>query len=96
MARGRTLVIAAVGFLILDAVLLLLAGFWSGRAGLTFWGLIFGAGAVAVIGLWRRWLRDLVDLEDARSARSALTGEIERLRRSAGLPTPTGRRAKLS
>jgi len=94
--RGRTLVIAAVGFLLVDSVLLVWAGAETGRSSLSIWGVIFGVGAVAVVVMWRRWLRNLVDLEDARSARSALTVEIERLRRSAGLPTPPSRRAKLS
>ncbi|HEY2825504.1 MAG TPA: hypothetical protein VGI83_08170 [Gemmatimonadales bacterium] len=92
-AGGRALVIIAVGFLALDAVLLIMAGVWSDRWALTAWGAGFGIAAFAVVALWRRYLRQLVDLDDARRA---LAGEIERLRRSAGLPTPTGRRAKLS
>lgn len=92
-ARGRTLVIAAVGFLLVDSVLLIWAGASIGRSSLTVWGVLFGVGAVAVVVLWRKYLRHLVDLDEARSA---LSGEIERLRRSAGLPAPTSRRTKLS
>jgi membrane protein implicated in regulation of membrane protease activity len=93
---GRALVVLAAGFVGLDAVLLLMAGAWTGRRELTLWGLVFVLGTVAVVVLWKRYLRNLVDVDEARAARAALAGEVERLRRSAGLPLPTGRREKRS
>lgn len=95
MARGgRALTILAAGFLALDAVLLFLAGAWTGRRELSLWGVVFAAATVAVALLWKRYLRNLLDLDEARAARSALAGEVERLRRSAGLPLPTVRQEK--
>ena len=94
--RGRALAILAAGFLGLDAILLILAGTWTGRTELTLWGIIFAAGTVAVAFLWKRYLKNLVDLDEARAARAALAGEVERLRRSAGLPIPTGSSKKRS
>ena len=97
MARsGRALTVLAAGFLGLDAVLLLMAGAWTGRRALSLWGVVFAAGTVGVVVLWRRYLRHLLDLDEARAARAALAGEVERLRRSAGLPLPMGRREKRS
>ena len=85
---NRALAILAAGFLALDAVLLVLAGVWLDRWVLIAWGIVFGAGAFGVVWWWRRYLRHLVDLHEARAS---LFGEIEGLRRSAGLPLPSGR-----
>ncbi len=56
---GRTITVVAVGFLVLDGVLLTLAGMWLGRVGLVLWGVGFGAAAVAVVFYWRRYLGQL-------------------------------------
>ena len=68
--------IAAAGFLFLDAVLLLLAGFWTGRVSLIVWGGVFALGAVGVVQLWRRYL---VHLDELHAARDALKDEARRL-----------------
>ena len=65
---GRIITTVAVGFLLLDAVLLFLAGLWSDRLGLMLWGTGFGAAAVAVYASWRWYLRHLKQLRaDIRS-----------------------------
>jgi predicted alpha/beta hydrolase len=65
---GRIITTVAVGFLLLDAVLLFLAGLWSDRLGLMLWGAGFGAAAVTVYVSWRRYLRHLRQLRaDIRS-----------------------------
>jgi membrane protein implicated in regulation of membrane protease activity len=72
----RALVVAAVGFLGLDAVLLLLAGIWLDRAVLVFWGLVLAVLAGVPIVLWRRYLRQM---RDVRQERQAMVQEIRQL-----------------
>jgi hypothetical protein len=65
-APGRALATLAVGFLALDAILLVIAGVATGRG-----AFFLGAGACALAGVlvvlvWRRFRRALADLEDAR------------------------------
>lgn len=74
--RARTLTIFAAGFLMLDAVLLVLAGAWMSRAGLIVWGVLFAGASVAVVVLWRRYLAQLLELDQARAA---LRQEVRRL-----------------
>lgn len=66
----RVLTVVAIGFLLLDGALLLLAGFWSGRPGLMLFGAAFVGTAGAVYGYWLRYQRHLrelaVDLEIRR------------------------------
>ncbi len=64
----RAGVVAGVGFLSLDAVLLALAGLWTHRPSLVLWGCFFGALAVLPIVLWRRYRRRLDDVRSARQA----------------------------
>lgn len=73
----RAGLVAAVGFLLLDAVLLILAGVWSDRYVLVFWGVVFVAGAVGVTFLWRRYLSHLGELD---AARRDMRDEVEQLR----------------
>lgn len=66
--RGRATTIVAAGVLVLDGVLLGLAGLWGRR-----YGLLLGAGvcllaAVGVGLLWRRYQRQLAEVEAARIA----------------------------
>lgn len=63
---ARAGLVAAVGFLLLDAVLLALAGVWMDRPILVFWGVLFAAGAAGMPFVWRWYLADLVELDDAR------------------------------
>ncbi len=66
--RGRALTYLAVGFLLLDAALLLLAGLWSRRTGLIAGAVICGGLAAAVLLLWRRQRRLLAEMAEAREA----------------------------
>ena len=71
--------IFAAGFLLLDAVLLVLAGVWMARVALIVWGGVFAIGAAWVVVLWRRYLVRLSELDDARAA---LRREIHRISRT--------------
>lgn len=76
---GRALLIFAAGFLLLDAVLLALAGVWLARPAFLVWSVVFAAGAVGVTLLWRRHLVRLGELDEARAA---LRREIRRISRT--------------
>ena len=75
---SRALTVFAAGFLLLDGVLLLLAGVWSNRMGLVAWGIVFVAGAIGVGVYWRFHSRRLAELREALLAEAA---ELHRLRR---------------
>jgi hypothetical protein len=82
MTRGhplRALVVAAVGLLGLDAVLLVLAGVWLDRAGLIAWGVVLGLLAALPIGLWRRYVRQM---DEVRGARHAMAQELRHLQQT--------------
>ncbi len=66
--RGRALTVFAVGCVLLDGVLLLLAGVWSGHPGLFVGAAACGAMAVGVLLLWRRQQRLLAEMAEARQA----------------------------
>ncbi len=72
----RAGVVAAVGFLALDAVLLVLAGAWMDRPSLVIWGAVFALLAAVPVILWRRYLKDL---DDVRTARRAMAEEARHL-----------------
>lgn len=74
--RARALTIFAAGFLLLDAVLLVLAGVWTSRVGLIVWGVVFAGASIGVVALWRRYLAQLGELDRARAA---LRQEVRRL-----------------
>jgi len=80
---ARALTVFAAGFLLLDAVLLGLAGIWFSRPLLIVWGVVFAGGAVGVVMLWRRYLVQLDQLEDARRALRAEAQRISRALESA-------------
>ena len=74
---SRALTILAVGFLLLDALLLAYGGVAWHRP-----GLLAGAGAcatlaVVVVLVWRRYRRALVDIE---AARRAMRDEVQSIR----------------
>jgi len=81
---SRTLTVVAVGFLVLDGILLLLAGIWTGRSGLIVGGVGFSGAAVLVVVAWRVHVRRLEDLHAAFEARerelAALQDAIDRSR----------------
>jgi membrane protein required for beta-lactamase induction len=87
---GRTLTVLAVALLLLDGVLLVLAGVWAGRFGLVLWGVLFGAAAIGVLGLRRRHVRRLDELAKARAELRAEVGSIARALHDA--PTDPPRR----
>jgi uncharacterized membrane protein YccC len=78
---GRPLATFAVGFLLLDAVLLAWAGLELQRPGLLAGGIGCGLAAVAVVVLWRRYRRALADLDAGRAEMKAEAEEIRRLLR---------------
>src|SRR4029077_6678990 len=67
----------AVGFLLLDALLLAYSGFALGRRWLVFWGAVCLVAAVLVVFGWRGYRRALTDLERARREMRA---EVESIR----------------
>jgi hypothetical protein len=81
---SRVLTVLAVGFLLLDGLLLLLAGAWSHRIGLIILGIGFGVAAVGTAAYWRRHVRQLKQLRAELDARrrefDQLRQEIERQR----------------
>jgi hypothetical protein len=72
----RAGVVAAVGFLALDGVLLVLAGVWADRPVLVMWGVVFGVLTGLPVILWRRYLKHL---DEVRTARHAMADDIARL-----------------
>lgn len=74
---SRALTTFAVGFLLLDAVLLIYSGAALGRTKLVVWGAAFVVVAGLVMIGWRRYRRLMADLEQARQDMRA---EIESIR----------------
>ena len=67
----------AVGFLILDGVLLVYAGLAMWRPWLIAVGALCGLGAVFVLAAWRRYRRTL---EELHNARQEMKQEVESIR----------------
>lgn len=76
-AASRTLTIAAVGFLLLDAVLFALAAIAFGRPLLLLPAAVCGGAGALVVLAWRRYRRILLELEQARRE---MKREVESLR----------------
>ncbi len=75
--------VLAVGFLLLDGLLLGLAGLWGERLDLLLWALGFGLAAAGVLWLRRRYLQRLAEVERAREAlRRELRAVVPPSRRS--------------
>jgi hypothetical protein len=66
--RGRISTLLAVGFLILDGVLLLVAGVWGHAGGPAIGGVACLTAAGLVLILWHRHRRAVADLANARRA----------------------------
>jgi hypothetical protein len=79
--QGRLLTWFAVGFLVLDGLLLLLAALWSRRPGPGIGGLVCLAAAAGVVALWRRHRRRLNELQEARRALAAEARSLQALLR---------------
>ena len=78
---GRPLATFAVGFLLLDAVLLAWAGVELRRSGLVAGAIACALAAAAVVVLWRRYRRTLADLDAGRAEMKTQAEEIRRLLR---------------
>ncbi len=68
----------AVGLLLLDGFLLLMAGWWSGRWYLAAGGAVLVLLSLGVVAYYRSYRRALAELERARDI---LRGEFKELRR---------------
>lgn len=79
--RGRPLATFAVGFLLLDAVLLAWAGLELRRSGFVAGAIACAVAAAAVVLLWRRYRRTLADLDAGRAEMKTEVEEIRRLLR---------------
>ena len=77
-AFDRGLRTAAIGFFLLDAVLLVWAGLELHRTGLVVGGLACAAAAAVVALLWRRYRRALADVE---AGRREMREQVESIRR---------------
>jgi len=75
---GRALRTCAIGFFLLDAVLLMWAGIEQRRTGLLVGGLVCAAAAAIVVLLWRRYRRVLAEVE---SGRREMVEQAESIRR---------------
>ena len=64
--RTRILLVLAVGMLLLDAVLLISAGLWTGRLGLVVGGAASTIIAAGLLLFWRLYLQRLADIDIAR------------------------------
>jgi|GEM_PF-702112 len=72
----RAGVVAAVGFLALDAVLLAWAGWWTRRPALVVWGVLLAALIAVPLRLWRRYRRSM---DEVQAARRAMAQEVRHL-----------------
>jgi hypothetical protein len=64
--RGRALTLIAVGFFLLDGVLLLGAGLWGRQPSALIGGVLCLGAAGGVVWLWRRHQRAVAELAEAR------------------------------
>ena len=64
--RGRALTFVAVGFFLLDGVLLLCAGLWGRQRSVVIGGVLCLGAAGGVLWLWRRHQRAVAELAEAR------------------------------
>ncbi|HEU5262378.1 MAG TPA: hypothetical protein VFU41_13255 [Gemmatimonadales bacterium] len=74
---SRAVVILAIGFLALDAILLMYAGVELSRWGLIAGGAACALGVPVVVVLWRRHRRKVAELAEARREMRA---EVESIR----------------
>jgi len=72
----RAGVVAAVGFLALDALLLGWAGWWARRPALLLWAGLLAALTPLPLALWRRYRRRM---DEVHAARRAMAQEVRHL-----------------
>jgi membrane protein implicated in regulation of membrane protease activity len=77
--RKRTMTTVAVGLLLLDGALLLMAAVWTRNWMLGALGTMFVILAGAVIVYWRRYRQALEEVDQAREALKAEALELRRL-----------------
>ncbi len=82
---GRPMATFAVGFLLLDAMLLVWFGVELERAVLLWGGIGCAVAAVAVVLVWRRYRRTLEDLDASRLEMKAEVESIRQLLRERNL-----------
>jgi hypothetical protein len=76
---SRALTTFTVGFLLLDAVLLVWGGLWARSPGLVVLGAACVVGALAVVLGWYRYRRALADVERAKQELKAEAEQIREL-----------------
>lgn len=86
MKPSRTLTTLAVGFLLLDAGLLVWGGVWLGSAIAIVVGAVFAAIAVALVFWWRRYRRLVEEVEQYRREMKAEAKSIRDLLKKAHHP----------
>jgi hypothetical protein len=78
---GRPMAVFAVGFLLLDAMLLVWFGLELKRPALFWGGVVCLVAAVAVVMVWRRYRRTLEDLDVGRREMKAQAESLRQLLR---------------
>jgi hypothetical protein len=79
---GRAAAVGAVGFLVLDAILLIWLGLELKRGGFLAGGLTCAVGAIGVIVLWRRYRRALNEVAVGRREMKAEAQSLRDLLKS--------------
>jgi cell division protein FtsL len=77
--RRRTMTTLAVGLLLLDGALLLIAAFWAKNLVLGLLGGLFVLLAAGVVVYWRRYRQALADVERASAELKEQAQELRRL-----------------
>jgi len=83
---GRPLATFAVGFLLLDATLLVWVGLELKRPGLLWGGIVCAGAAAAVVIVWRRYRQTLQDLDQRRRAMKVEAESLRQLLKERRLP----------
>lgn len=84
---GRPMAVLAVGFLLLDAMLLVWFGLELKRPALFWGGVVCFVAAVAVVVVWRRYRRTLEDLDERRLEMKAEAESLRQILRERPPPT---------
>ena len=79
---GRPLATFAVGFLLLDAMLLVWVGLDLDHVGFVWGGIVCAGAAAAVVLVWRRYRHTLKDLDERRREMKAEAESLRQLLRT--------------